>query len=198
MDHHANPDRDSVLTNNEDERLGWTAEEFIRMNLGGRPHELVRGIAVSVQPPDPKSARIRDNARRILDRYGRRYGNGTILPDNAPLVTQRNPDTVRTADLGFSWNSSWDFDDWLGYLFQEPPELMVILLNDKRRTPDPHQIATEYLTAGASMVWAINPDKQWLGVYRDDEPFQLFQYKDELPDFDELPDLACSVAKFFE
>lgn len=177
----------------------WTAEEFLRMSLGSRPHELIQGVAVSVRPATAKQARVRHKARKILERYGRHFSCGQMLADGAPVLTKRGPDTVRTADLIFHGDGAWVHDEGEPDLIDDPPEMVLIIAGDNRQAADLPKLAQEYLDFGVPIVLTLHPEQRWVAMHREnDRSFSLFNENDEIQDVPELPDFHCRIASFFE
>lgn len=177
----------------------WTAEEFLRMSLNGRPHELVQGVAISVRPSSSNQSRVRRKARKILERYGRQSSCGHMLAEGTPVLTKRGPDTVRTADLIFHNDGNWVYDEGEPDLVEDPPEMVLIVEGDNRRAGDLANLAQEYLDFGVPLVLTVHPEQRWVALHREhDGSFALLGENDEIQDVPELPDFHCRIASFFE
>jgi Uma2 family endonuclease len=177
----------------------WTAADLYRLDLGGRLHELVQGVLVAVPSPTPAQARARQATRRLLERHGRRTGGGLVLPEGSGLLTQRQPDTVRTADLAFHPNPRWWFDPGdAPQLIPEPPDLVVLVPPEDRSQDETirHRVH-EYLDAGVLMIWTVHLDQQLLTIDRDDEPTLHLERHRQIADLDELPGFAEPVLALF-
>ena len=177
----------------------WTAADLYRLDLGGRLHELVQGVLVAVPSPTPAQARARQATRRLLERHGRRVGGGLVLPEGSGLLTQRHPDTVRTADLAYHPNPRWWFEPGdAPQLIPEPPDLVVVVPpEDQSHDETIRSRVHEYLDAGVLMVWTFHLDQRLLTVDRDDEPLLQLELHRQLADLDELPGFAEPVSALF-
>jgi Uma2 family endonuclease len=78
-----------------------TAEEFGRRPDPGFPEELVQGKIVTTPPPKPRHGQVCKMVIRILDRYADEYDLGHVLSNDSAVITERDPDTVRGADISF-------------------------------------------------------------------------------------------------
>ena len=84
-----------------------TAEEFMAADLGEGTFELVRGEIVEMPPAMPEHGRVCVNVVFVLESYGRQTGYGYALSNDSAVVTERNPDTVRGADVCFYSHARW-------------------------------------------------------------------------------------------
>lgn len=179
----------------------WTAEEFARIDLGKRPHELMQGVIVSLKGDSPAMSRARQAARRALERYGRRTGAGGLLPEGVAFVTRRRPDTARSADILFYADPPFPPEDAPGNwtpLVLDPPDLVVVLAPPEASTSTLMGRVAEYLQAGALMVWVLAAERRRLGIYRDDDPPLLLDESHQIEDMEELPGFQARVADLFD
>ena len=78
-----------------------TAEEFGSRPDPGYPEELVQGRIIAMPPPKPRHGQVCKMVIRILDRYVDEHDLGHVLSNDSGVITERNPDTVRGADVAF-------------------------------------------------------------------------------------------------
>lgn len=78
-----------------------TIEEFARLPDPGYPVELVRGRIVRMNPPRPYHGWICSNVAGILREHVRAHDLGYVLSNDSGVITHRNPDTLRGADVAF-------------------------------------------------------------------------------------------------
>lgn len=182
----------------------WTAEEFFAMaakgRLGGRPHQLIAGVIVSIPAATARQEATRRRTREVLDRHARRTGLGPTHPDGTGFATRRNPDTARTADLLFHASPRYDHE-WDGGpgLLSDAPDLAVIVPDSDADSAAWRRVRDEYINAGVAMVWRLDPSTRSVLVDREDEPTLTLRAEDraELEDFPELPDFHCRVDDLF-
>lgn len=114
------------------------------------------------------------------------------------VVTERNPDSVRGADVSFySFIRVPRGRLPRGYLAVSP-EVVIEVRSDSDRWSKLVNKATEYLDAGVSVVCLLDPDQNSIYVIRADQPPLRLGPDDELT----VPELHDSfrerVGRFFE
>lgn len=76
-----------------------TADEFGRRPDPGYPEELVRGRVVAMSVPDRRHGYVCGRADRILGNFVDDREIGRVMCNDSGVITQRDPDTVRGADV---------------------------------------------------------------------------------------------------
>jgi Uma2 family endonuclease len=175
-----------------------TAEEFMKLDLGEGMHELVRGEIVDVPPPMPEPGVIVGNITGLLFQYGRQSGHGYVLAGDSPVVTKRNPDTVRGADVCFYSYARWPRESVGTKLPPIAPDVVVEVFSPGNRPGETQVKVSEYLFAGVPLVLLVYPKTKQVGVYRPDEPFpRVLEETDLLENLPELPGFSLRVGEFF-
>jgi Uma2 family endonuclease len=174
-----------------------TAEEFMALDLGEGMHELVRGEIIERPPAMPEHGRLCVNALFVLENYGRQSGLGYALARSA-VATERNPDSVRGADVSFYSHERWPRAQVGNTLPPVPPDLAVEVFSPGNRIAKIVEKVSEYLEVGVAIVWVVYPKRRQLVIYRpdDEEPITLGEdaVVENLP---KLPGFRCSVSDFF-
>lgn len=175
-----------------------TAETFLGMDLGSGGFELVRGEVVEVPRAMPLHGLVCMNIAFALTAYGRETGLGYVLTNDSAVLTERDPDTVRGADVCFYSEARWPRAGVGSGLPPVAPDLVVEVVSPGNRQADILRKAAEFLNAGALMVWLAYPTRRKLAVYRpnEDEPMVLSE-TDTLEGLPELPGFRCPVSEFF-
>ena len=78
-----------------------TAEEYVRLPDRGVPTELIRGKVVARNVPAPRHGQICSKIDRLLGNYADEHDLGHVVVNDSGVLTERNPDTVRGADVAF-------------------------------------------------------------------------------------------------
>jgi Uma2 family endonuclease len=176
-----------------------TAEEYARLPDDGRCTELVRGRVVEVPNPSIRHGYVCVNVGAEVRDFVRANKLGRVFGNDAGVVTDRGPDTVRGPDVMF-----YSFHRLpqgplpeTGYA-DIAPELVFEVLSPSDRWSRVSGKITEYLTAGVTAVCVVDPQHHTATVYRDDRPPQPFDATATLTFPDLLPGFAVPVGRLFE
>ena len=175
-----------------------TAEEFMAADLGEGVFELVRGEVQQLPPAMPEHGRVCVNTCFLLETYGRRSKLGYALSNDSAVVTERNPDTVRGADVSYYSHNRWPRAQVGNKLPPVPPDLAVEVVSPGNRIAAIMKKVAEYLAAGVTLVWVIFPKRGEIMIFRalDDDAITL-RKKDVIENLPELPGFRCTVSDFF-
>ncbi len=80
---------------------GMTIEEFVRRIDPVEPEELVRGRVVRMNPPKPYHGWVCLKVGRTLGQHVDEHDLGYVLSNDSGVITERDPDTLRGADIAF-------------------------------------------------------------------------------------------------
>jgi Uma2 family endonuclease len=78
-----------------------TAEEYAQLPGLERHHELVRGEIVFMNLPSFQHGKICAKMARTIGYYVDLHDLGHVLSNDSGVVTRRDPDTVRRADVAY-------------------------------------------------------------------------------------------------
>jgi len=178
-----------------------TAEEFLtwanRPENADRRFELDRGRVVEVPPPFKLHGLVTWLVIRILTAYLSRRGTGYLLTNDTGILVERNPDTLRGADVMLFLSPVRENDFAPGTYVEGAPDLIVEVLSPGDRPNRVSQRVGQYLRHGVPLVWLIDPEDRTVNVYRPDEYPKLLDETDDLTGNGVLPDFACKVADLF-
>jgi Uma2 family endonuclease len=175
-----------------------TAEQYAQRPDFGYPEELVRGRIVPMSMPKPRHGYLCNKAGRILGSFVDEHGLGWVLNNNSGVITERNPDTVRGADVAY-----YSFDRRPpGDLPDNYPEVALELVIEVRSPSDrwPPVLAqvAEYLQAGVSTVVVLDGKRRSAHVFSADGAHRMLGADDELTLPELLGDFRVAVRRFFE
>ena len=77
-----------------------TGEDLARLGDIG-PSELIKGEIVYMSPTGFWHGRIENRIGSLIERFVRSNDLGEVFSGEVGIYTQRNPDTIRAADVGF-------------------------------------------------------------------------------------------------
>jgi Uma2 family endonuclease len=175
-----------------------TIKEYSKLPDLGYPNELVRGKIVRMNQPQSRHGQICATVTFLLTQFAREHDLGHVLSNDSGVITERDPDTLRGADVAF-----YSFDHvpkgplGPGYL-EVPPDIVVEVLSPSDKWPKVFVKVAEYLVAGVRVVCVLNPSKSTVQLHRPDGDIEILNANQTL----RLPELGDSfaepVSRFFE
>ncbi len=187
----------STAVNLESGRL-MTAEEFGERPDPGHPEELVKGRVVALPPANRRHGQICLKVGRILGNFVEELDLGHVLSNDAGVITQRDPDSVRGADIAFySYERLPKGPLPQGY-GPEVPELVIEVLSPSDRWPKVLQKVGEYLDAGVRVVVVLDEESRTAKVFGAEGTTRTLGAEDELSLPGVLEGFQVRVGRFFE
>ncbi|MCA9053741.1 MAG: Uma2 family endonuclease [Planctomycetaceae bacterium] len=175
-----------------------TADEYVRMPDPGGPTELVRGEVVAMNQPTPRHGQICSRLIRIVGAFTDDHRLGHVLSNDAGILTQRDPDTVRGGDVWFVSYEKYPpgrLPD--GYL-ELPPDIVFEVLSPTDRRGRLLAKIGEYLEAGVAVVCVLDPEMETAHLYFPEQPDVTLSAGEELSFPEQLPGFEVPVASLFE
>ena len=133
----------------------------------------------------------------LLTQFVKQHGLGRVVGGGAGLVTQRNPDTVRGPDLAFYSYQRIPAGLLPDEYWPASPELVIEIRSKSDRWKDILQKVAEYLSANVLTVAVVDPVRQQVHVYSDNETTVL-NATDLLTFPEVLPGFEVVVGRLFE
>lgn len=181
-----------------------TAEEFAqwvqRPENADRFFELKRGKVIEMPPPIPWHGFITSQITKILGRHTDTSGIGFVLSNDAGVVVEQNPDTVRGPDVSYFTETFADeaqLESFLRKYLTTPPVIAVEVLSPSDRVNRIAAKVDEYLAFGVKQVWVVDPETKDVAVHRPGKSMTLLEGDAELLGGDDLPGFSCRVSDFF-
>ena len=174
-----------------------TAEEYLQLPDDGRRTELRRGVVVTMTPPGFRHGEVCSRINRLIGNYVEDHRLGRTLTNDSGIITQRDPDTVRGADVSFySYQRVPKDQSPIGYAGASPEIVFEVVSPTNTRRSIFEKVA-EYLNVGVNVVCVIDPQHQSVNLHFPDLPVEKLQGDDELT-FAELPGFSLVVRRIFE
>lgn len=177
-----------------------TAEEFYewanRSENSGKRYELESGKVVEMPSPGIRHGTVCWLLGLILGQYLFRRGSGHAVTNDAGLIVQRKPDTVRGPDLMIFLDAR-QYDELELKYAERIPSLVVEVLSPDDRPGKTNRRIEQYIRRGIPLVWLVDPEDRTVTVYRPDEFHKVLDETEELTGNGVLPDFACRVAELF-
>ena len=176
-----------------------SAEEFsvwaLEPDQRDRRWELVRGRVVEVPPPSWCHGTVCFLIAHVLGEYVFRRGAGLVSTNDTGVLVERDPDTLRGADLLLFLEAPRLAD--LPQYVSEPPNLVVEVVSPSDRVGRTNLRVSQYLRMGVGLVWLVDPEDRTVSVYHAEEPHQVLCESDVLTGNSVLPEFSCQVADLF-
>lgn len=174
-----------------------TVEEYLALPDDGRRTELVKGEVIEMPPPSTTHGRVCFNVGFALEVYLRQHGLGRIVSNDSGVVTERDPDSLRGADIcyfSYTLVPRGPMPD--GYW--PTPELVAEVRSPSDRNSAVLAKVGEYLAAGVRLVLVVRPERATVTVYSDDQPERSFGVGEDLTLPELFPDFRVPVRSLFE
>ncbi|MFO0900864.1 MAG: Uma2 family endonuclease [Pirellulales bacterium] len=143
-----------------------TAEDFFRIPSLDQPAELVRGSLVMMNMPGFRHGAVCGNVVYELRRFLEGRPLGRVISNDAGVVTERGPDTVRGPDVAYySFERLPAQATPVGYP-NVAPEIVFEVLSPSDRWAATLGKAGEYLSAGTLAVCIVDPEAASLTLCR--------------------------------
>lgn len=180
-----------------------TADQLLLYDAHGMRAELVRGRLVVREPAGYQHGSI---AARVLVRIAlfleqeqqARAGAhplGEVLAAETGFTLQRQPDTVRAPGVAFvAWGR---IPTSTAGFVEMAPDLAVEVLSPGDRPGDVLSKVADWLTAGTTLVWVIDPVRRVVRVYRADGSEAIVDEWSAVVGDDTLPGFSMPLASLF-
>jgi len=173
-----------------------TAEDLWSMP-GDQRRELVRGELRTMAPSGFEHGAVIIKLSRRLANYVVDHKLGVVLGAETGYVLARNPDVVRGADVSFVRTDRLPPPERAAKFFEGPPDLAVEVISPGDSPNEVDEKTKDYLNAGTSLVWVVNPRRRTITVHRLGRDPQLLRETDKLGGEDVIPGFECHVAEAF-
>jgi Uma2 family endonuclease len=174
-----------------------SAEELLRLNVPEARRELVRGELIV---REPAGSRHGDVAARLLIAVGAFVESrslGRVFAAETGFRLRENPDTVRAPDVAFVRRGRLSDPLPRGYA-AVAPDLVIEVLSPDDRPGDVLSKVGDWLEAGTTLVWVVDPDRRTARIYRADGSQELVTDADRLDGEAVLPEFQYELPRAFE
>ena len=175
-----------------------TAEEFGLRSDPGYPEELVQGRIVTMTVPDRRHGYVCGEAYFLIRQFVGEHGLGRAMTNDSAVITERDPDTVRGADVAYYSYARLPKGPLRKGYGPEVPELVIEVRSPSDRWREIHEKVAEYLTADVLVVVVLDPDPQTAHIFSADEAPRTLNADDMLTFPGLLEGFAERVGRFFE
>jgi Uma2 family endonuclease len=175
-----------------------TADEFAALPDTGCLLELVRGRIVEMNRPYPRHGQVCAAVSYVLQRYLEDHDVGHVIINDAGVLVERDPDTVRGPDIAFvPYEQIAKGPLPSGYL-KVAPSIVFEIRSPTDRWGSLLAKVGEYLTAGSQVVCIVDPESEEVHVHSTNKGPQTLTGDQALSFPALLPGFTTSIRRFFE
>lgn len=156
-----------------------TAEELLRLSLPNKRTELVRGVLLVREPAGYRHGDVAMRLAAAIFNYVEAHGLGRVFAAETGFTLARDPDTVRAPDVAFISKARLPDPPPRGFA-ELAPDLAVEVLSPDDRPGEVLAKVGNWLTAGARLVWVVDPVRVVARVYRADGTESILDETDAL------------------
>ena len=173
-----------------------TAEEFWKI-ADHRQMELECGEVIIMNQPGLRHGYVCTRVISVVDQFVEAHRLGRVFSNDAGVVTERGPDTVRGPDVMYYSFARLPADVLPEGYGNLPPEVAFEVLSPDDRPRRVIRKIAEYLTVGVLCVVVLDPESRTISLHRKDQLTTELSIRDEL----RLPEIsdafAVPVARLF-
>jgi Uma2 family endonuclease len=169
-----------------------SAEDLLRLQPPDKRTELVRGRMIVREPAGFRHGDVAMAIAARMHAYVAQGNLGRVLAAETGFKLFSNPDTVRAPDVAFVSHDR--IPDPLPRGFASfAPDLAVEVLSPGDRPGEVLEKIGDWLSAGARLVWEIDPERRLARAYRADGTISIITDADALDGEDVLPGFGCGL-----
>lgn len=175
-----------------------TADAFRRLADDGAARELVRGRIVITSRPGARHGWVCNRVGRIVGNFVEQHDLGFVLNNDAGVVTETDPDTVRGPDVAYYSYARMPKGDGLPEDYPAvAPDLVFEVLSPHDRFATMLRRVAEFLGVGVRCVCVLDPKDRRVVVYVPDGPETTLTAEEMLSLENVLPGFRVVVGEFF-
>jgi len=176
---------------------GYVVEDLYTLPDDGHRYELQAGHLLAEPRPGVLHGLVVTALAVAFGEWARAHRTGVVLTGDAGFVLERNPDTLRGPDMAFVSRARFDAVGPVGTAFPGPPDLAVEVLSPTDRPGDAHAKVADYLAAGTSLVWVVDPVRRCVTAYERLLAPRVHGIDEILQDDELLPGFKTRVGDLF-
>ena len=173
-----------------------TLPEFLSLTApeGDITYELVDGEAIAKMSPKFFHSRLTGALFLVLDRWNQ--GRGEVGIEWAIILSKNDRDWCPVPDLLYISPQRLGDIPLTDEACPVPPELVIEIISPEQSFSSLSEKAVDYLKAGVSRVWIVDPRAKQITIFYPDAPPAIKKGDDEISDI-LLPDLTLTPRQIF-
>lgn len=161
--------------------------------------ELVKGELRESAPTSPEHGYVELNVGAMLRDFVRKHSLGKVVSGEAGFVLSEGANaTVRAADVAFISQQKLPDDRLPSRFASFAPDMVVEVLSPSDTFSGVLDRVNDWLEAGVSLVWVVDPQGRKVYIYRKDQPVRILGENELLSGEDVVPGFECRVGEIFE
>lgn len=177
-------------------QMAITAEEFARLPEANGKQELVRGEVIVQMPPSEEHGDLQLELGARMRVYAKEHALGRVVTE-VSFCLQANPDTVRLPDVAFIRAERLPPGGPRRESIPDAPDIAVEVISPGDTLMDLDEKVQEYLSAGAQLVWVVNPRTRSIRVHYPDGSARALRGAEVLSGEQVLPGFSVRVDELF-
>ncbi len=177
-----------------------TAEEFYAFvnepRNRDRHFELEAGEVVKVSRPGELHGAVCSNGVRLLSNFTFQRKKGYVLSNDAGLVLERDPDSVRGPDISV-YLENRKLKELEKKWPKRLPKLIVEVTSPNDRMGRMLKRIAKFLKKGVAMAWLLDPEDETLTIFMPNREPVVLERDEEVAGLKLVPDFRCKVSDFF-
>ena len=174
-----------------------TADELLAMPDDGNRYELVKGELIKMAPTGDEHGQVTVELTTPLHLHIKKHNLGRVYAAETGFKIKSDPDTVRAPDIAFVRRERVEASGMLQGFRAGAPDLAVEVTSPGDTFSEVEGKVSEWLQAGARMVWVVSPKLHTVTVYRSLTDIVTLTEKDTLDGGDVIPGFAMKIADIF-
>ncbi|HEV3470714.1 MAG TPA: Uma2 family endonuclease [Pyrinomonadaceae bacterium] len=159
--------------------------------------ELIRGEVKRMSPTGRTHGKLCLKLGAAILDFVESNDLGEALGAETGFTVERNPDSVLGADIAFVSKERLKDAEDADKFFPFAPDLAVEVLSPSNRAGEINEKISLYFSAGARMVWVVNPKRRTVAVYSSPDEARILGERDTLEGGDVLPGFSYELSKLF-
>jgi Uma2 family endonuclease len=175
-----------------------TAEQFWQLCADGKPRELVHGEVVEKMPVNLDHGSLAQWIGTLLSNHQvqiRQY-LGEVVSETGFVIRYPDADSVRAPDVAFIRKERIPKPRPAAFV-EIVPDLVVEVVSPSDSYAEILDKVDEFLQAGTTVVWVVDPRRRKVEVYRRNAPVQRLHESDVLTCEDVLPGFKLPLETLF-
>lgn len=174
-----------------------TAEDLARITDDDCRYDLIRGELIRMAPAGGRHGNLAANIVGPLWAHVAQEQIGNVYIAETGFLLARDPDVVLAPDAAFVRSDRLPPEEEQDGFLPLAPDLAVEVVSPSDSSDYVTDKVMEYLDAGTSLVWVVQPRRRIVTVYTPDHIGRVLGEADELDGGDVLPGFRLPVTAIF-